>query len=50
MTVNKSTILIMSLNPVGDTEWLSIPMGGKLDPKWEGGWLLGSKPYTISDR
>ena len=24
----------------GDLVWLSIPMAGKLDPRWEGGWKV----------
>ena len=38
---------------VGDLVWLSIPTAGKLDPKWEGGWVIQSAQspitYTISD-
>ena len=25
---------------VGDAVWLSIPTAGKVDPKWEGGWIV----------
>ena len=38
---------------VGDLVWLSIPTAGKLDPKWEGGWVIQSVQspitYPISD-
>ena len=38
---------------VGDTVWLSIPTAGKLDPKWEGEWVIQSVQspvtYTIHD-
>ena len=27
---------------IGDTVWLSIPTAGKLDPRWEGGWIVQS--------
>jgi len=39
---------------VGDMVWLSIPTAGKLDPKWEGGWVIQSVQspitYTINDK
>ena len=33
----------------GDPVWLSIPTGGKLDPRWEGEWVIKSVkvPVTI---
>ena len=38
---------------IGDPVWLSIPTAGKLDPRWEGEWVVHSIPgptsYTISD-
>ena len=38
---------------VGDTVWLDLPTAGKLDPKWEGGWIVkaiqGPTTYVISD-
>ena len=38
---------------VGDTVWLDLPTAGKLDPKWEGGWLVKAIPgpvtYMITD-
>ena len=38
---------------VGDSVWLSIPTAGKLDPRWEGKWVVHSIPgptsYTITD-
>ena len=38
---------------VGDPVWLSIPTAGKLDPKWEGEWIIQSvvspTTYTIHD-
>ena len=38
---------------VGDCVWLSVPTAGKLDPRWEGGWVirsvLGPTTYTITD-
>ena len=38
---------------VGDSVWLSIPTAGKLDPRWEGGWIIQSivspTTYTIHD-
>ena len=38
---------------VGDPVWLSIPTAGKLDPKWEGEWIIHSvvspTTYTIHD-
>ena len=37
----------------GDPVWLSIPTTGKLDPKWEGNWVIQSVrspvTYTICD-
>ena len=27
---------------VSDHVWLSVPVAGKLDPKWEGGWKVTS--------
>ena len=27
---------------VGDPVWLSIPTAGKLEPRWEGGWVVKS--------
>ena len=37
----------------GDTVWLTSPITGKLDPKWEGDWgvktVNGPTTYTISD-
>ena len=37
---------------VGDSVWLSIPTAGKLDPRWEGKWVVHSFPgptcYTMS--
>ena len=37
----------------GDPVWLSIPTAGKLDPKWEGKWVVQSVlspvTYTICD-
>ena len=37
----------------GDTVWLTSPIAGKLDPKWEGDWEMKTvnEPtmYTISD-
>ena len=29
---------------VGDSVWLSIPTAGKLDPRWEGKWVMHSIP------
>ena len=38
---------------VGDPVWLSIPTARKLDPRWEGKWVVHSIPgptsYTITD-
>ena len=38
---------------VGDSVWLSIPTAGKLEPKWEGEWVIQSVQspvtYTIND-
>ena len=38
---------------VGDHVWLDSPTAGKLDPKWEGGWVVqtvkGLTTYSISD-
>ena len=38
---------------VGDLVWLSIPTAGKLDPGWEGEWIIRSVQspvtYTIHD-
>ena len=38
---------------VGDPVWLSIPTAGKLDPRWEGEWIIQPKvsptTYTIHD-
>lgn len=38
---------------VGDHVWLSIPTAGKLDPRWEGEWIIQSivspTTYTIHD-
>ena len=38
---------------IGDPVWLSIPTAGKLEPKWEGEWLIQSVQspvtYTIND-
>ena len=38
---------------MGDTVWLDVPTAGKLDPKWEGGWVVkaiqGPITYVISD-
>lgn len=41
-----------SSNPtfrVGDHVWLSVPTAGKLDPRWEGGWVVKAvwNPLTI---
>ena len=32
----------------GDTVWLSIPTAGKLDPKWEGEWVIKSVKSPIN--
>ena len=36
-----------------DSVWLSVPTAGKLDPKWEGKWIIQSVKspitYTIHD-
>ena len=38
---------------VGDPVWLSIPTAGKLDPRWEGEWIIQAvvspTTYTIHD-
>lgn len=38
---------------VGDTVWLDLPTADKLDPKWEGGWIVkavqGQTTYVIKD-
>ena len=38
---------------LGDTVWLNIPTAGKLDPKWQGGWMVKAIPgpttYVITD-
>jgi len=38
---------------VGDPVWLSIPTAGKLDPRWEGEWIIQTvvspTTYTIHD-
>ena len=38
---------------IGDSVWLSVPTAGKLDPKWEGKWIIQSVKspitYTIHD-
>jgi len=38
---------------VNDPVWLSVPTAGKLDPRWEGGWIIQSVKspitYTIHD-
>ena len=33
---------------VGDPVWLSVPTAGKLDPKWEGEWVIQSVKSPIS--
>ena len=35
---------------VNDHVWLSVPVAGKLDPKWEGGWKVTSvkSPVTVA--
>jgi len=42
----QKTILIVAPNQehllISDLLWLSIPAAGKLDPKWEGGWVIPS--------
>ena len=34
---------------VGDMVWLSVPTAGKLDPRWEGNWMISAvkSPVTI---
>ena len=38
---------------VSDTVWLDVPTAGKLDAKWEGGWIVkaiqGPTTYVISN-
>ena len=38
---------------VGEKVWLSVPTVGKLDPRWEGGWVIhsvqGPTTYSITD-
>ena len=38
---------------VGDPVWLSVPTAGKLDPRWEGKWIIQSivspTTYTVHD-
>ena len=38
---------------VNDHVWLSVPTAGKLDPRWEGGWIIQAVKspitYTIHD-
>ena len=31
----------------GDLVWLSIPMAGKLDPHWGGGWKSCKSPVNM---
>ena len=35
---------------VNDHVWLSVPVAGKLDPKWEGGWKVTTvtSPVTVT--
>ena len=33
---------------VGDLVWVSIPTAGKLDPRWEGGWVVKSVKSPLS--
>ena len=44
---NKSSLRTFSVN---DCVWLSVPVAGKLEPKWEGGWRVTSvlSPVTIA--
>ena len=34
---------------IGDAVWLSVPTAGKLDPRWEGEWIVDSikSPITV---
>ena len=38
---------------VGECMWLSVPTAGKLNPQWEGGWVIHSvkwpTTYSITD-
>ena len=34
---------------VGDLVWLSVPTAGKLEPKWEGEWVIQSVQSKIND-
>ena len=33
---------------VGNQVWLSVPTNGKLQPRWEGGWIVKSKKSVVN--
>ena len=39
---------LMPTYSVGDLVWLSVPTAGKLDPKWEGRWVVKSVKNPVS--